>query len=167
MQAGSKEMTTQCEVRPKVRRSGRLPINKSVQISGVNVEGRDFASNASTLLLSRHGALIVVKQGLAPDQEVGVFNPDNARDEAARIVSLLGKDQGGYMYGLEFDDPSVDFWNITFPSALSYESPAASESSPDVEIPQPDSVEAEQVELPPLAPLLIADIRPSHLVPKS
>jgi hypothetical protein len=158
--------TLQAEVRSKVRRSARLPITKSVQVSGVNVEGRDFASNASTLMLSRHGALIVVKQGLAPDQEVGVFNPDNARDEAARIVELFGKDAAGYKYGIEFDDPEVDFWNITFPTAPANEL-AESETKPTETVSERLSNHSDRIELLPLAPLLIAEIRPSRLVPES
>lgn len=147
------------------RRSGRLLVSKNVQISGVNVEGRDFAAPATTLVLSRHGALVVMKQGLVPDQEIGVFNPDNAKDETARIVSMLGKDAGGYLYGVEFQDPGVDFWNISFPSVHSYRPAAqvaAVEAIPDS---APARLEKSAGEsLPPLAPLLIAEVRPSSLV---
>jgi hypothetical protein len=152
-------------VQQGVRRSGRLPITKSVQISGVNVEGRDFAAQATTLMLSRHGALIAIKQGLVPDQEVGIFNPDNALDEAARIVAMLGKDQTGYLYGVEFEDPEVDFWNISFPVVSSFPQQSPSDAASEPVAKQDQGEESVLVDgLPPLAPLLIAEVRPSSTV---
>ena len=150
-------------VQQRVRRSGRLMINKSVQVSGVNVEGRDFAAPASTLILSKHGALISMKQGLVPEQEIGVFNPENAKDEAARVVAMLGKDQGGYLYGVEFEDASVDFWNISFPTVQAYAQPAA-QPKVDESASLTTAPARQKSKLPPLAPLLIAEVRPSSTI---
>ncbi|MSO20568.1 MAG: PilZ domain-containing protein [Acidobacteria bacterium] len=157
-----------------VRRSARIPINKPVQVSGVNVEGRDFAADASTLLLSQHGAMIVVKQGLVPDQEVGLFNPETAREEDARVVAMLRDERGSYTYGVEFLDPEVDFWNITFPAVDSF----ATSSAESRMTHQPEPIAKTPIsetkvhpmkaltafEPGVLKPLLIAEIRPSNLV---
>lgn len=159
-----------------VRRSARIPMNKAVQVSGVNVEGRDFAADASTLQLSQHGAMIVVKQGLVPDQEVGLFNPETAREEDARVVAMLHDERGSYTYGVEFLDPEVDFWNITFPAVDSFATSSSTESG---KTNQPKPMAKTQISetnvrpmkavtaLDPalLKPLLIAEIRPSNLVP--
>ena len=98
------------------RRSSRISQEHLIEVAGTNIDGVDFLANSRTLLLSRHGAKIHLKQGLSPDQQISVYNPNTRREGLAKVVALYDEDSGGYSYGIEFDDPTLDFWNLIFPS---------------------------------------------------
>jgi hypothetical protein len=99
------------------RRSGRIPRHLPVQVSGIDAMGRDFTTPAHTVLLSRYGAEIVLKNELVPDQEVSICLLGNAHDWDARIVGLFSKRPDGFSYGIEFLFQDANFWGISFPPA--------------------------------------------------
>ena len=82
---------------------------------GTDTNGRVFSEETTTLVLSRHGAGIISRYKLAPDEiltlrRVG-FNPE----AEARLVGQMGQQGNEYVYGVEFNDPDVNFWQIEFP----------------------------------------------------
>ncbi|MBI3933159.1 MAG: hypothetical protein HY316_00610 [Acidobacteria bacterium] len=108
------------------RRSGRLPRELPIQVSGIDAMGRDFATSAHTLVLSRYGAEILLNTELVPDQEISICLLGNVQDWDARIVGLFSKRLEGYAYGVEFLFQDGNFWGISFPPAAgSTESPKA------------------------------------------
>ena len=52
-----------------IRRSDRVHLDLAIQISGTDNTGRGFVDAGQTLVLSLHGAKIVVGLKLTPDQE--------------------------------------------------------------------------------------------------
>ncbi len=98
------------------RRSSRIGVELPIQISGTDSNGRGFAVQTQTQLLSRHGAKISLQEGLVPDQEIIIHCPALKKDAEARVVALFRKESGGYVYGIEFLDPKADFWNVPFPA---------------------------------------------------
>ena len=96
------------------RRSSRVPEERPIEVSGTNVEGVGFLAHSRTLILSRHGAKIIVREALIPDQEVTVYCPETRQECSARVVALYSQESDSYSYGIEFLDPKINFWNIPF-----------------------------------------------------
>jgi hypothetical protein len=77
------------------------------------------------LVLSRHGANIVLGRKLVPDQEVSIFCKSTGKESVARVVGQMGKTPEGYLYGVELLDPEVNLWDIEFPPLSESEKAAA------------------------------------------
>jgi hypothetical protein len=88
-----------------------------IQVSGTDVNGRDFVSPGKTLLLSQFGAKILVAKELAPEQEINISCAGIMRREGARVVKLCEKESSGYAYGIEFQRAATDHWKTRFPPA--------------------------------------------------
>jgi hypothetical protein len=101
--------------KPSQRRSGRIKRELPIQVSGIDAMGRDFTAPTHTLMLSRYGAEILLKNEMVPDQEVSICLLGNAQDWDARIVGLFSKGPQGFAYGIEFLFQDGNFWGITFP----------------------------------------------------
>ena len=99
------------------RRSGRIEQQLPIQVSGIDVMGRDFTVPTHTLILSRYGAEILLRNELVPDQEISITLLGNAQDWDARVVGLFSKGPEGYAYGIEFLFQDSNFWGIPFPPA--------------------------------------------------
>ncbi len=97
------------------RRSGRIVIELPIQISGIDLNGRDFIVLTHTLILSRHGAKILLDQALVEDQEINIYSPGNQKEAEARVVGLFAKESEGYSYGIEFLGQESNYWDISFP----------------------------------------------------
>jgi hypothetical protein len=103
----------------KTRRSGRISKQVPVLLLGTDTSGRVFSEETSTLVLSRHGAGILSRNKLAPDERLTLrqvgFNPE----AEARLVGQIGQQGDAYVYGIEFTDSNINFWQIEFPPASS------------------------------------------------
>lgn len=97
------------------RRSGRISKEIPVVLSGSDTEGRQFSETTKTLVLSRHGASVLSRYKLIPEQEVFLLAVEANREVEVRICGEIGEGKDGYIYGVAFVDPSVNFWEIEFP----------------------------------------------------
>ncbi len=97
------------------RRSDRVSMVTRIEVSGTDVSGEVFSERAHTLVLSRHGAAILVNRRLAPNQELVIRHLEANWEAESRVVGRIGKREGVYIYGVAFLDQSVDFWDIAFP----------------------------------------------------
>ena len=108
-----------------VRRSGRIAREIAIRLMGSDTEGKVFSEETKTVVLSRHGAGIVSRHGLAAEEEITVRNLESGKEEQARVVGQLGIESGQHTYGVAFLDDSLEFWNMEFPlSANDRTSPA-------------------------------------------
>lgn len=98
-----------------MRSTGRIPKSLPILLIGSDLEGRVFSEHTSTVLLSLHGAGIVSKHKLSPDQELILRLPDRNSEAEIRVVGQLGLQNSKYTYGVAFLDPLLNFWNIEFP----------------------------------------------------
>lgn len=96
------------------RRSRRVPEEFPIQVAGTDTRGKGFVTESRTLLLSRHGAKILLVNQLAPEQEVHVYCSWTRKAGDARVVGLFGKQREGYSYGIEFLDQEVNLWDMAF-----------------------------------------------------
>jgi hypothetical protein len=98
------------------RRSGRISKEIPIVLSGSDTDGRQFSETTKTLVLSRHGASVLSHYKLVPEQEIFLLAVETKREVEVRICGEIGEGEHGYIYGVAFVDPLVDFWRIEFPS---------------------------------------------------
>jgi PilZ domain len=106
-----------------VRSSGRIPKQIPILLIGSDLDGRVFSEPTTTVLLSLHGAGIVSKHKLSPEQELVLRWTDKNKESEIRVVGHLGSQNSQHTYGVAFFDPNINFWEIDFPpiSALEME----------------------------------------------
>jgi hypothetical protein len=100
---------------PSTRRSDRISLELPLQLSGTDCSGEGYIEETHSVLLSRHGAKLVLNRKLTPDQELTVRCLATGRAADARVVGQFGRGPDGYFYGVEFLDLSANPWNIEFP----------------------------------------------------
>jgi hypothetical protein len=98
-----------------VRITGRIPKEIPIVLIGSDLDGKVFSEPTNTVLLSFHGAGIVSRHKLSPEQELILRCPDRSAETAIRIVGQMGASNGVYTYGLAFVDPQLNFWTAEFP----------------------------------------------------
>lgn len=108
------------------RRTDRVSLTLLLEISGTDSQGKEFRAQVRTLLLNRAGAIIVFEGELAAEQRLHIQRrapSESQRQGEVRVVGQFGKQDDGYLYGVEIVDPSLDLWGVEFPSIA--ESPEA------------------------------------------
>jgi hypothetical protein len=105
---------------PSRRRSDRVSLTLLLEASGKDNNGQEFKDAAKTLMISRHGAVLVLERELSPDQRIHVRRQSPAesqREGDVRVLNQFGKQRDGYLYAVEIVDDRVDLWGIAFPAA--------------------------------------------------
>lgn len=97
------------------RRSDRIALQLAIIVSGADAMGYGFVEQTHTLVLSRHGAKILLARMLVPEQEITVRLRTNGREADVRVVGQIGAGPAGPYYGIEFLDPQINLWDIEFP----------------------------------------------------
>jgi hypothetical protein len=108
-----------------LRRSSRIPREIAILLVGSDMEGKMFAEETKTVLLSRHGAGIVSQYALYAEQELILRRLDTNKEAEIRVVGQLGADGKLYTYGVAFLNPEMDLWGIKFPSMTDSEKVAS------------------------------------------
>lgn len=103
------------------RRSDRVSLNLPIQVGGTDARGQPFRDKTQTVLVTRHGARIILTRELEPLVEVTIRYPKTGREARARIVEKVGTFQDGNHYGVEVLDAKVNLWGIHFPTAAEVE----------------------------------------------
>jgi len=102
---------------PGVRRSDRITLTLLVEASGHDVHGQEFKESSRTLLINRHGAVIVLDRDVAAEQRIHLKRRAPAevhREADVRVVGQFGKQKDGYIYGIEILG-DCDLWGVEFP----------------------------------------------------
>ena len=102
-----------------VRRSDRVCLTLLLEASGRDAEGHEFAEPSRTMLISRHGGVIVVHRALAAGQEVHLrrtLESEAHRAGMVRVIRNVGSQNGAQMYSVECVDPQADLWGVEFPA---------------------------------------------------
>lgn len=107
------------------RRSDRITAELAIQVMGTDGMGRGFMDETKTLVLSRHGAKIILSRKLVPEQEITVRCLTTSKEADARVVGQIGGEGGKFYYGIEFLDAQVNVWDIDFPPLADSESAVA------------------------------------------
>jgi len=103
------------------RRSGRIAKELDIVLLGTDTAGKVFSEETKTVVLSRHGAGVVSRYRLTPDELLTLRLPSSGKQEVVRLVGQIGDEPGRYVYGLAFVEPDPDFWPMEFPAPESFE----------------------------------------------
>jgi hypothetical protein len=98
-----------------VRSSGRIPREIPILLIGSDLDGRIFSEPTKTVLLSLHGAGILSRHKLSPEQELVLRWPERNKETDIRVVGHIGTQSGKHTYGVAFFDQNLNFWEIDFP----------------------------------------------------
>ena len=98
------------------RRSQRVILTMPVI---VRTEGApretSFEEQTHTLIVNLHGALILLAGKVIKGQKLHMKNRATQVEQLCQVASLGSKSEGKTQVGVEFLNPSPDFWNISFP----------------------------------------------------
>ncbi len=97
------------------RRSDRVILELPIVVSGTDCLGEAFLEQTRTLILTRHGAKILLNRKLVPDQEVSIRCHETGRECDARVVGQIGGTENEFHYGIELLDLNANLWGIEFP----------------------------------------------------
>jgi PilZ domain len=103
---------------PGARRSDRIALTLLLEATGRDADGQDFKEPARTLLINRHGAVIVLDRELAAEQRVHLRRRAPAevhREAEIRVVGQFGRQKEGYIYGIEVLGDK-ELWGVEFPA---------------------------------------------------
>jgi len=98
-----------------MRSSGRIPKQIPILLIGSDLDGRVFSEPTTTVLLSLHGAGILSRHKLSPEQELLLRWPEKNKEAEIRVVGRIGTQSGQHTYGVAFFDADLRFWEIDFP----------------------------------------------------
>ena len=103
------------------RRSGRIAKELDIVLLGTDTAGKVFSEETKTVVLSRHGAGVVSRYRLTPDELLTLRLPSSGKQEVVRLIGQIGDEPGRYVYGLAFVESDADFWPMEFPPPESFE----------------------------------------------
>jgi PilZ domain len=109
---------------PSIRRSNRIEEDISITLIGSDTEGRSFLEHTRTILISRHGAGIVSRYKLSPEQELLIRLQDSDKETDVRVIGQIGVQLELYIYGVAFLEPNINFWGREFTCLTESESKA-------------------------------------------
>ena len=98
-----------------MRSSGRIPKEIPILLIGSDLDGRVFSEHTKTVLLSLHGAGVLSRHKLSPEQELVLRWPERNKEAEIRVVGHIGTDPRGHTYGVAFFDQNLNFWEMDFP----------------------------------------------------
>jgi hypothetical protein len=98
-----------------VRRSGRISKQIPVLLLGTDGLGHVFSEETTTLVLSLHGAGVLSRCKLVPDEILTMRLVGSSREAEVRLVGQMGQQGGANVYGIAFTNPALDFWEMEFP----------------------------------------------------
>ena len=81
----------------------------------VAVKGQMATYEALTVSVHQQGALVVMKQGLAPDTRLVLEHAGTNEKVPCRVSRAAKEMPEGFHVPVEFDTPAPDFWKIAFP----------------------------------------------------
>jgi PilZ domain len=97
------------------RRSDRVPVELPIVVTGTDAMGEGFLEQAVTVVVGRHGAKIILRRMLVPDQEINIRCLKTAIESDARVVGQIGSQDERHFYGVELLDADTNPWGIDFP----------------------------------------------------
>jgi hypothetical protein len=98
------------------RRSERISLLSPIRVRGTDAVGEAFSEEARTLLVTHHGAAIVISRQLAPEQQLMMRCYGPGDEVKVRVVGQIESRPEGLVYGVQYVDPNVNPWNIKFPA---------------------------------------------------
>jgi hypothetical protein len=94
------------------RRSDRFKVRTPVVVRKQAANKRTVSENTEALVISVHGAMVLLAGDVTVGEFVTLENPTTKQDVLARVTNLGPKIMGKTEVGLEFIKPSPTFWGL-------------------------------------------------------
>jgi len=99
------------------RRSQRIPLDVPLVIKGCTGGKQDFREETFTLSASAHGVLLALKSSVSLGQKVQLLNRRTWGEVVGQVVYVGIPNAGLTRVGIEFEQPTPDFWSLAAPPA--------------------------------------------------
>ena len=99
----------------KNRRSERIDLSVPVVVYRPPRQGPQFYESTQTLVVSAHGALMVLTGMVVPKQRLLVQNIASREELECRVVYVEKELTGPTKVAVEFTRPTPSFWRIAYP----------------------------------------------------
>jgi hypothetical protein len=97
------------------RRSQRLLLRVYVQAERRVNGGQPKNEDTETLAVNAHGALILLAPPVEDGGQLTLLNKRTGETQTCKVVYLGPVESGKIQVGVEFTEPSPQFWRIVFP----------------------------------------------------
>jgi hypothetical protein len=97
------------------RRTLRVAMALPIVVHGQNDAGEKFCVRAITRSINKQGALLTMDEVVEQGQPLLIVNENTSRSTEARVAHVRRERDGKLFVGLEFVNPEVNFWMMTFP----------------------------------------------------
>jgi hypothetical protein len=98
------------------RRSQRVILTLAVTVRTVeSPKDASFEEESHTLIVNAHGALVALASKVKKGQRLLLTNRASKEAQLCRVVSFGATSENKTQVGVEFLQPSPDFWHISFP----------------------------------------------------
>lgn len=97
------------------RRSKRLRLTVPVEIVATQGGSELFRESAQMQCVSAHGGLVVVAGAVSVGQVLRVINRNTREHQDCRVVNVESAGGSKWAAGIEFLQPALNFWQISFP----------------------------------------------------
>jgi hypothetical protein len=97
------------------RRSQRLLLRVQVLVERQSAGGQSKSEDTETLAVNAHGALILLTPPVGEGGQLSLTNKRTGEVQTCKIVYLGPVEAGKIQVGVEFMQPSPQFWRIVFP----------------------------------------------------
>jgi hypothetical protein len=120
------------------RRSPRYALELPIRVCGTDFQGTDFVEDATTLVVSRHGAKIRLTRKLIPEMEIRILRQDSKHEGLFRVVGQAGEPMGKFSFwGVECLEPAENIWELGVSTPASKPSPSPAALPSPASAPQP------------------------------
>lgn len=100
------------------RRSKRLKLVVPVEVIALEGELEAFREAAQMLSVNAHGGLVMLAGSVKEGQTLRLVNRRTTEQQQCRVVSIGPADRGKSAVGIEFVNPALNFWQISFPPVV-------------------------------------------------
>jgi hypothetical protein len=115
-------MATITQARPTgraLRRSKRLKLAVPVEVTAFEGEAEAFREATQVMDVNAHGGLLVLGCTVRHGQRLRVVNQRSREEQECRVVNIESGPGGKWAVGIEFTGAAENFWQISFPAAVS------------------------------------------------
>lgn len=98
------------------RRSQRVILTLAVTVRTLDAPPpASFTEDTQTLVVNVQGALVLLSGRVTKGQKLALTNRATKAEQECRVASIGTQSGGKTQVGVEFLQPSPDFWRISFP----------------------------------------------------
>jgi hypothetical protein len=98
-----------------MRRSQRVYMRTSVVMYGRGENGRIFAEETFSVIVSAHGAMVLMATPVKAQQRLFLMNVRTEEDVECYVATVGKQEEGKYEIGIGFVAPAPNFWQLSFP----------------------------------------------------